>query len=163
MWSQSLHLFISREALNPSWRHQILMTNKTPFVNWVLHGIELLLHQNLIYWLSPTATLERSLRAIWDATSWAAALILPQIKLNSQLSSCTSFFSQHKQNEKLFKFSGIFRHILFVLYSEKLDCLKFSANTSLRNHVFKPMGEQILPPLSIYISLAWDLLWTNCF
>ena len=50
------------------------------------------LHQNLTYWLSPTAALEQSLRAVWDAGSWAAVLILPQIKLNSQLSSCTSFF-----------------------------------------------------------------------
>ena len=68
------------------------MTNKKPFVKRVLHGIELLRHQNLIYWLSPTAALEQSLRAIWDAASRAAVLILPQIKLNSQLSSCTSFF-----------------------------------------------------------------------
>jgi len=60
----------------------------------VLHGIELLLHQNLIYWPSPSATLEQSLRAIWDAASWAAVLILPQVKLNFQLSSCTSFFSR---------------------------------------------------------------------
>ena len=30
-----------------------------------------------------------------SAVSQAAVLILPQIKLNSQLSSCTSFFSQH--------------------------------------------------------------------
>ena len=67
------------------------MTNGKPFVNWVLHGIELLLHPNFIYWLSPTATLEQALRAIWDAASQAAVLILPQIKLNSQLSSCTSF------------------------------------------------------------------------
>ena len=50
------------------------------------------LHQNLIYWLSPTAALEQSLRAIWDAASQAAVLILPQIKFNSQLSSCTSCF-----------------------------------------------------------------------
>ena len=49
------------------------------------------LHQNLIYWPSPTATLEQSLRGIWDTASWAAVLILPQIKLNLQLSSCTSF------------------------------------------------------------------------
>ena len=62
----------------------------------MLHGIELPLHQNLIYGLSPTAALEQSLRAIWAAASWAAVLILPQIKLNSQLSSCTSFFSQQK-------------------------------------------------------------------
>ena len=57
----------------------------------MLHDIELPLHQNLIYWLSPTATLEQSLRAIWDAAFRAAVLILLQIKLNSQLSSCTSF------------------------------------------------------------------------
>ena len=67
------------------------MTNKKPFLNWMLHGIELPLHQNLIYCLSLTAALEQSLRAIWDAASQAAVLILPQIKLNSQLSSCTSF------------------------------------------------------------------------
>ena len=60
----------------------------------MLHGIELPLHQNFVYWLSPTAALEQSLRAIWDAASWAAGLILPQIKLNSQLSSCVSFFSR---------------------------------------------------------------------
>ena len=39
----------------------------------------------------PTAALEQSLRAIWDAASWAAVLVLPQIKLNSQLSSSTFF------------------------------------------------------------------------
>ena len=61
----------------------------------MLHGIELPLHQNFVYWLSPTASLEQSLRAIWEAASWAAGLILPQIKLNSQLSSCVSFFSRH--------------------------------------------------------------------
>ena len=84
--SQSLHLLISRDTLNsfmvrPSW------LTKKPFVNWVLHGIELPLHQNLIYWLSPTAALEQSLRVIWDAASQAAVLIWPQIKLshNSQV------------------------------------------------------------------------------
>ena len=74
------------------------MTNKKPFVKWVLHGIELPLHPNLIYWLSPTAALEQSLRAVWDAASRAAVLILPQIKLNSQLPSCTSFFSWQYHN-----------------------------------------------------------------
>ena len=63
----------------------------------MLHGIELPLHQNLIYWLSPTAALEQWLRAIWDSASQAAIFIWPQIKLNSQLSSCPSFFSQHVQ------------------------------------------------------------------
>ena len=27
------------------------MTNEKPFANWVLHGIKLPLHQNLIYWI----------------------------------------------------------------------------------------------------------------
>ena len=47
----------------PSRWHQILMTNRKPLVKWVLHGIELPLHQNLTYWPSPTAALEQSLRA----------------------------------------------------------------------------------------------------
>ena len=67
----------------------------------MLHDIELLLHQNLIYWLSPTALLEQCLRAIWDAASQAAVFILPRIKLNSQLSSCTSFFSWQVDNQIL--------------------------------------------------------------
>ena len=62
------------------------MTKKKYFVKWVLHGIELPLHQNLVYWLSHTATLEQSLRAIWDAASQAIALILPQnLTHNSQV------------------------------------------------------------------------------
>ena len=67
------------------------MTNKKPFLKRVLHDIEVPLHQNLIYCLSHTAAWEQSLRAIWDAASWAAVLVLPQIKLNSQLSSSTFF------------------------------------------------------------------------
>ena len=58
-----LYQLSHREALIPSW-----LTKKC-IVKWVLNGIELLLHQNLIYWPSPTATLEKSLRAIWDAAS----------------------------------------------------------------------------------------------
>ena len=41
-------------------------------------------------WTELTASLELSLRAIWGAASWATVLILPQIKLNSKLSSCAS-------------------------------------------------------------------------
>ena len=76
--SQSLHLLISRKTLNPSWWHHILIINKNPFVKWVLHGIGLPLHQNLIYWLSSTAVLEQSLRAICDAASWPAVLLCPK-------------------------------------------------------------------------------------
>ena len=125
---------ISREALNPSWWYQILMTKKKPFVKWMLHGIELLLHQNLIYWLSPTAALEQSLRAVWDAASQAAVLILPQIKLNSQLSSCTSFFSGHhlwnrdraldKEEEEEIKWLNciIWRHTLRKIWMQGGVC-----------------------------------------
>ena len=67
------------------------MTNRNPFVKWVLNCIKLPLHQNRMYWPSPTASLEQSLRAIWSAVSRAAVLILPQIKLNPRLSSCASF------------------------------------------------------------------------
>ena len=64
---------------------------KKPFVKWVFYGIELPLHQNFMHWPSPTAALEQSLGAIWDAASQAVALILAEIKLNLQLPSCTSF------------------------------------------------------------------------
>ena len=39
----------------------------------------------------PHCRLEQFLRAIWDAASQATVFILPQIKLNLQLSSYTSF------------------------------------------------------------------------
>ena len=86
----SPHILRSIKSLHGDIRPSSL--TKNPFVNWVLHGIELPLHQNFVYWLSSTAALEQSLRAIWDAVSWAAVLVLPQIKWNSQLLSCTSFF-----------------------------------------------------------------------
>ena len=41
--------------------------------------------ETLYFDFPPTATLEQSLRAIRDAASQGAVLILPQIKLNSQL------------------------------------------------------------------------------
>ena len=39
-----------------------------------------------------TTSLEQSLRAIWGAVSWAAVIILPQIKLNLQLTLCNFLF-----------------------------------------------------------------------
>ena len=70
----------------PSWWHLILVTSRKPLVKSALDCIELPFHRNLIYWPSPTASLEHSLRAIWGAASQAAVLILPQIKLTSHLS-----------------------------------------------------------------------------
>ena len=43
----------------------------------------------------PPLPLWSSLSELSDTASWAMVLILPQIKLNSLLSSCTSFFSWH--------------------------------------------------------------------
>ena len=68
----------------PSWWHQILVTNRKPLVKGGLHGAELPFPQSLTQWPSPTAALEQSLRAVSDAASRAAVLILPQIKLNSR-------------------------------------------------------------------------------
>ena len=68
----------------PSWWHQILVTNRKPLVKGGLHGAELPFPQSLTQCPSPTAALEQSLRAVSDAASRAAVLILPQIKLNSR-------------------------------------------------------------------------------
>ena len=51
-------------------------------------------HQNHIYTDPLPTSLEQSLRAIWNAVSWAVVLILPQIKLNSQLFMVCFFFFQ---------------------------------------------------------------------
>ena len=45
-----------------------------------------------IYADLPPTSLEWYFRAVWNAASWATVLILPQIKLNSQLLSCAYFF-----------------------------------------------------------------------
>ena len=50
--------------------------------------------QNHIYTDPLPTSLKQSLRAIWNAVSWAVVLVLPQIKLNSQLSWCAFFFFQ---------------------------------------------------------------------
>ena len=61
------------------------MTNKKPFVKWVLHGIELPLHQNLIYWLSPHCCFGAVSRSYLRCCLPGWGPHLPQIKLNLQL------------------------------------------------------------------------------
>ena len=95
------------------------MTNKKAFIKWVLNGIELPLHQNLIYWPSLIAALEQSLRAIWCATSQATVLILPQIKLNSQLSRCASFFSGQGQEPPV----SLHPNCAHCVYARLLSCI----------------------------------------
>ena len=95
------------------------MTSRKPFVKWGFNCIELPLHQNLIYWPSPTTSLEQSPRAIWGDSSRAAVLIFPQIKLNFQLSSCASFLVQSYGNQQ-----------------SKPECTSFLHLNSTRNQNF---------------------------
>ena len=44
-----------------------------------------------LYWPFPRASSEQFLRAIWNVVSWAAVLILSQIRLNSLLACCVFF------------------------------------------------------------------------
>ena len=110
--NKSLNLIISSKTLN-------LQTSRKPFVKWVFNCIELPLHQNLIYWPSPTTSLEQSPRAIWGDSSRAAVLIFPQIKLNLQLSSCASFLVQSYGNQQ-----------------SKPECTSFLHPNSTRNQNF---------------------------
>ena len=59
----------------------------------MLNCTELPLHQTLIYWPCPTASGAVS-QSYLRCCSQAALLILPQIKVNSTLSSCVSFLAQ---------------------------------------------------------------------
>ena len=94
-WSQSLHPFISRKSLNP------FVTSRKSFVKWALDCSELLPHQNLIYWIFPTASLEQSLRASWGTVSQAEVFILPQIKFNSALLLCIFLVDGHESEPTL--------------------------------------------------------------
>ena len=104
--------------------------------------------KNLIYWLSPTADLEQSLRAIWDAASWAAVLILSQIKLNSQLSSCTSFlvdsYGDHEGTQSgLPSFTGL--HEELELWYQQWPLVPIRLLRECRQ---------------IWVSLSWS--WISC-
>ena len=86
-WSQSLHLFTSRKSLNP-----FMMTSAPHEEQKTLCKVSFWLHFTKSHIdLPPTASLEQALRAIWGAVIQAAVLILPPIKLNSQLSCRASF------------------------------------------------------------------------
>ena len=79
-WSEAL---CCREV----WWNRSLDSKRRAWLHWTP------LHQNPTYQLSPTTSLEQSLKAIWGAVSQVAVLILSQVKLNSRLSSCASFFT----------------------------------------------------------------------
>ena len=90
-WSQSLHLFISRKSLNHFMVTSGPVTSRKTFckisawLHWALRS------PKSFVFTFPHSSLEQFLRANWGAISRAAVLILPQMKLNSQLSCCASF------------------------------------------------------------------------
>ena len=100
LWAKSFYLLISRKAL------KFLMVTT---VSWLAESFTWLAETfwknmfdcmyapitKITYMLSfPAASLEQCLNAIGGAVSQAAVLILPQIKLSSQLSGCASIFSR---------------------------------------------------------------------
>ena len=83
---------------NPSWWWPFLVTSRsfTRLVETFWKNMRLIVcslpFTKITYTMSfPPSSLEQSLRAIWGAVFWAAVLILPQVKLKSQLSCCTLF------------------------------------------------------------------------
>ena len=94
----SMHL---EKHWNPSWWWLFLLTSKsfttlaeTFWKNMCLIVCTPPSPKSHAHWPSVPASLEQFLTAIWDAVSQAIVLILPQIKVNSQVSHCAFFFSQ---------------------------------------------------------------------
>ena len=80
-----LNLPIHWKALNSlTWDIWFSFINNNLLTFWLP---TLLLQSSYISWILPLPPL----RVFWNAVSWAAVLILPQIKLNSQLSRCAFF------------------------------------------------------------------------
>ena len=81
--------------------------------------------QSHIYWPSSPTSLVQFLRAIWNAAFRAIVLILPPIKLGSQLSHC-AFFSVDscKRNKFVFYVS----HCMFGSFCH--SCLIFTLNNT---------------------------------
>ena len=85
-----------------SWWRLLLVTNSN-LLQKICAWLHVLPLHKITYILTfPPTSLEQFLRAIWNAVSQAIVLILPQIKLNSQLSCCAFFSVDH------------FHHMLFI-------------------------------------------------
>ena len=88
LWAQFSHFLISRKALKSFMTSNNLLQN----ISAGLHGLPL--HKNHLFSDFPLDSLELFLRATWNAVSQTIDFILPQIKLNSQLSHSALIFSQ---------------------------------------------------------------------
>ena len=142
--SRSLHLSCLENQYFPSWWHQTLLTRRKPFVKWVLHGTELPLHQNLIYWPSPTASLEQSPRAIWGAASQLQSLFCPQIKLILPL-------SWHRKKLCIFLVDG------YSVQWRDPQWTYLLLMNSTRNQSFGTSSGLLRECRQIWVSLSWFL------
>ena len=100
---------------------------------------------------------EPSLRALWGAVSWASVLILPQIKLNSQLLSCASFLVNDANH--CFSCLNYFNQTL-LFYSCILTALSHQSHNFVSLNIFKHI-EQIFFLSSLcgmYVTLIVTLL-----
>ena len=102
LWAQFLYLLILRKALKLK---SLMLMNRsftrlaeTFYKKYLLDYNVLPLYQNHIYTVLPLTptSVEQFLRAIWGAVSQATICILPQIKLNLQLSCCPIFLSRQE-------------------------------------------------------------------
>ena len=104
---------------NPLWWQLFLLISKslTKLLETVWKNICLIVcippsSKSHLHWPFPPGSLGQFLRDIWSAVSWAAVLILPQIKLNSQLSHCAFFFQSTE---------GRYSHPIGSVFLENLD------------------------------------------
>ena len=96
---------------NPSWWWFSFMHSRSFWKNMCLTACTLPSPKSHIYCSSPSTCSEQFLRAIWGSVSWGAVFILPQIKLNLQLSRCGHFFKV----DSSWKCFYIYENIIFAL------------------------------------------------
>ena len=105
---------------------------------------------------------EQFLRAIWEPVSQAIVLILPQIRLNSQLSHCSFLFSQHLP---------VLASTLVCTFLQRRMSMCFHHVFSLSPDSQPSSGHAVLknPPVSLAVvilkegSFVWPLRLCNLF
>ena len=95
LWAQFLYLPVSRKALTsftvmtvPHDQQKLLKTSRNLQEKYVPNCMYSPFSKISYILTLPPASFEQFLKAIWRAVSWVAVLILPQMKLNAQLSYC---------------------------------------------------------------------------
>ena len=146
LWAQFLHLLISRKPLKSFMVTLFLVTSedftrlaeafwKKCFMAWISPSPKI----TYILSFSP-ASLEQFLRAIWGTGSRAAVSILPQIKLNFQLSH-SAFFSFRSTSSYLERYEILHGHDCFSWLAEsfwKNMCSIACIPPSPKSHIHWP-------------------------